>query len=168
MLAWDPRLAEWNVQVLEAASRHYGFAFDPQAPLRELDPAARHLLIYGVESDEFREHFPQREPPRTVGEGRFEGLVPNLLRRHAEHAADENEAYLEKLEQLLVQQTCPDCQGKRLHPEARAVTVTGKGIVEIARLPLDRLSDWVDGLQANCRRQTGWWRRLSSPTCTSG
>jgi len=149
VLAWDPRLAEWNVQVLEAASWHYGFAFDPQAAVKELDPAARHLLMYGVESDEFREHFPQREPPRTVGEGRFEGLVPNLLRRHAEHAADENEAYLEKLEQLLVLQTCPDCQGKRLHPEARAVTVTGQSLVEITRLPLDRLADWVDGLHGD-------------------
>ncbi|OGO28737.1 MAG: excinuclease ABC subunit A, partial [Chloroflexi bacterium RBG_16_54_18] len=147
VLAWEARLAEWNVQVLEAASRHYGFAFDPQAPLHELDPAARDLLIFGVESDEFREHYPQRETPRTVGEGRFEGLVPNLLRRHAEHAADQNEAYLEKLEQLLALQTCPDCQGRRLRPEARAVTLTSKGIVEVSQLPLDRLSDWVDGLQ---------------------
>jgi excinuclease ABC subunit A len=74
--------------------------------------------------------------------------VPNLRRRHAEHAADENDTYLEKLEQLLVLQTCPECQGKRLRPEARDVTVTGRGIVEISQLPLDKLSDWVDGLQS--------------------
>jgi len=74
-------------------------------------------------------------------------VIPNLLRRHAEHAADEDTDYLEKLERLLALDACPECAGTRLRPEARAVTVAGRGIVEVARMPLQELGEWVAGLR---------------------
>jgi len=148
VLAWDPRIVDWNVKTLQAAGSHYGFQFDPALPVRELGPAQRDLLLYGVESQEFRRHYPDARPPTTVSKGRFEGVVANILRRHAEHAADEDGDYLEKLERLLVLQTCPECQGTRLRPEVRAVSIAGRNIVEVTRLPLGKLAEWIDGLEA--------------------
>ena len=87
------------------------------------------------------------EAPNTVAKGRFEGVAPNLLRRHAEHTADADTDYLEKLERLLVLQTCPECGGTRLRPEARSVSVAGQSIVEITRLSLIKLAEWIAGLQ---------------------
>jgi excinuclease ABC subunit A len=148
VLAWDGRIIRYYVDILLAAASHYGFELDPAAPLSVLGPAGRDLLLYGAESPTFRRHYPDREPPSTVAKGRFEGVVTNLLRRHAEHAQDEDTDYLEKLERMLVLTGCPECGGTRLRREARLVTVNGRDIVEITRMPLGRLAGWIDRLQA--------------------
>jgi excinuclease ABC subunit A len=146
VLAWDPRLAPRNLDILRAAGRHYGLAFDPAVPVRDLGPVFRDLLLYGAESPAFRAHYPNVEPPATVAGGRFEGVVANLLRRHAEHAADADTDYQDKLGRLLVLQTCPACAGTRLRPEARVVTVAGQDIVTVSRLPLGALAEWIGRL----------------------
>jgi excinuclease ABC subunit A len=149
VLVWDLRIVPYYIEILRAAGRYYGFDFDPSVPIRLLDPAQRDLLLYGVDSPSFHSHYPQVEAPGTVGKGRFEGVVPNLLRRHAEHATDANTDYLEKLERMLVLQACPACGGTRLRPEARVVSVVGRNIVEVTRMSLDKLSEWIAGLQAS-------------------
>ena len=148
VLVWDPRILPRYIEILRAAGRHYGFDFDPSVPVRELSPAQRDLLLYGADSPAFRSHYPNTEAPRTVSAGRFEGVVPNLLRRHAEHASDADTDYLEKLERLLVLQTCAECAGTRLRPEARVVSVTGQSIVEVSWMSLGRLGEWIATLQA--------------------
>lgn len=147
VLFWDPLNAARYIETLRVAGRHYGFDFDPAMPVRSLGPAQRDLLLYGVDSPSFRKHYPKKEAPPTVAKGRFEGVVTNLLRRHAEHASDMDTEYLEKLERLLVLQTCPGCNGTRLRPEARAVSVAGRNIVEISRMSLDQLAAWIAELQ---------------------
>jgi len=143
---WDPRLVARYIEIMHAAGRHYGFEFDATVPVRALSPAQRDLLLYGADSPAFRSHYPDIEPPTTVAKGRFEGLVTNLLRRHAEHASDADTDYLEKLERLLVLRACPECDGTRLRPEARAVSVAGMSIVGVTRISLDRLAEWIAAL----------------------
>ena len=46
------------------------------------------LLLYGVYGPRFRRHCPDCKPPRTVGQGNFEGIVTGLLRRHEEHVGN--------------------------------------------------------------------------------
>ena len=158
VLGWDKvHLVPYHSTTLRRAAQHYGFAFDPAQPLRALVPAARDLLLYGVGDPRFQRHYPGVEPPATVTKGRFEGVVTALLRRHAEHAADAD--YREKSERVLIQQRCPACDGARLRPELRAVTVVGRPLVSgeseknqepvaAARLPLLSLAEWIGGLQA--------------------
>ena len=45
-----------------------------------------------------------------------------------------------------MRQTCPDCQGTRLRPESRAVTLHGQPITALASLPLTELADWLKAL----------------------
>src|SRR6266545_4880239 len=45
-------------------------------------------------------------------------------------------------------QACPECGGTRLRPEARVVSVAGRSIVEVTRMPLGKLAEWITGLQA--------------------
>jgi excinuclease ABC subunit A len=148
VLVWEPLIVDRYIETLRAAGQHYGFDFDPSLPIRSLTPAQRDLLVYGVESPSFRSHYPQVEAPNTVAKGRFEGVVTNLLRRHAEHATDTDTEYLEKLERLLVLQTCSECNGTRLRPEAREVSVSGRNIVEVTRMSLGVLGEWIARLQA--------------------
>ncbi|HOG47775.1 MAG TPA: ATP-binding cassette domain-containing protein, partial [Anaerolineae bacterium] len=122
VLRWDakyeiPRYA----QTLQRAAEHYGFTFDPAAPIGSLGAAQRDLLLYGVGSPQFRRRFPDIDPPETAAAGRFEGIVTGTLRRYEENI--HKVAYREKMEKLLVTRTCPDCGGDRLRPESRRVTV---------------------------------------------
>src|SRR5512143_2906993 len=80
---WNKFYIEYNLPNLRAAARHYGFPFDLSLPVREFTQPQRDLLFYGVESAEFRRHYPDVEPPATVRGGRFEGIATSVLRRYA-------------------------------------------------------------------------------------
>ncbi|MEV6752531.1 excinuclease ABC subunit UvrA [Streptomyces sp. NPDC051214] len=154
VLGWLPALTERNTTILRAAGEHYGFAFDTETRIRELTDTQRDLLLHGVDSDRFRRHFPDVAPPATVGRGRFEGVVTNVLRRYAERIDDP--AYREKTEKFLVNDVCPDCEGTRLRPESRRVTVAGLTIVEASRLPLDELAGWIAALREHITDSEAW------------
>jgi excinuclease ABC subunit A len=143
---WNTAYIQYYIPNLQAAAAHYGFEFNPSLPVKEFTPQQRDLLFYGVESPLFRRHFPDMEPPATARQGRVEGLATNLLRRYAERIQDAE--YREKMSEFLVTQTCPDCEGTRLRPESRAVTVNGKGIVALSQLPLTELDSWLEALPA--------------------
>ncbi|MFC9504875.1 excinuclease ABC subunit UvrA [Streptomyces sp. NPDC057002] len=143
---WNAKYTDWSLPVLRAAADHYGFTFDADAPVDELGDIPRDLLLHGVESPEFRRHFPDTDPPATVSGGRFEGVATALLRRYNDRADDPG--YRERAEQQgLLKQPCGECGGTRLRPESRAVTVHGHTIVEAARLPLTDLDTWLAGLR---------------------
>jgi excinuclease ABC subunit A len=141
---WDAFYIQHNCQILQKAAQHYGFSFDPAATVGEYSPEQRDLLVYGVDDPHFTRHFPGVAAPVNVSQGHFEGVATNLLRRYAEHIQDEE--YRQKLDAFLSTQTCPDCQGTRLRPESRAVTLCGQTIVEVSRMPLDRLDAWLKSL----------------------
>ncbi|SEF16951.1 excinuclease ABC subunit UvrA [Jiangella alba] len=153
VLGWHPVTTDRNIAVLAAAGRHYGFEFDAYVPVRELGDVQRDLLLYGVESPEFGRHV-TAAPPRTVTAGRFEGVATAVLRRYADRIEDTG--YREKTERLLRQETCPECEGSRLRPESRRVTVAGLTVVDAARLPLGELAAWIDALRG--RVDDGEWR----------
>ncbi|MGE5221967.1 MAG: excinuclease ABC subunit UvrA [Omnitrophica WOR_2 bacterium] len=147
---WNQIQINYYAPALKAAAVYYGFDFDLSLPVKDYTPQQHDLLFYGVDSPLFRRHFPKIKPPVTVRQGRFEGIATSLLRRHAEHIAGHiHEAdYRDKLEELLITQTCPDCGGTRLRAESRAVTVNGQTIIAASRLPLTDLGAWLDELPA--------------------
>lgn len=155
---WQPVLAERNIAVLHAAARHFGFVFDENVPVKELGQVQRDLLLEGVGGEAFRRHFPGTRAPSTVKGGRFEGVVTNMLRRYAERIDDTD--YREKAERSLLKEVCPECEGTRLRPESRAVTVRGLTIVGAARMPLSELACWTEEL---AEAATGKERQVIEP-----
>ncbi|MGE5672864.1 MAG: excinuclease ABC subunit UvrA [Mycobacterium leprae] len=141
---WGAAFSQYQGDLLRMAGEHYGFPFDSTRPIQAYSEVQRDLLFYGVESPQFRRHFPGIEPPRTARAGRVEGVVPGFMRRYAERIDEPK--YREKMERYMRTQTCPDCEGQRLKTESRAVTVAGRGIVEWARTPLVDLDTWVEAL----------------------
>jgi excinuclease ABC subunit A len=142
--SWEEFHVNYYGNILEKAAKHYSFHFDPELPIRDYEPAARDLLLYGVNSPQFKQHYPDKQPPKTVTAGRFEGVLTNLMRRYNEHANDA--VYREKMEKMLHLQVCPDCKGTRLKRESRAVTVNDQTIIDVAQLPLADLADWLANL----------------------
>jgi excinuclease ABC subunit A len=142
---WEQFHFDRYISALEAAGRHYGFIFDAALPINQYGEVQRDLLFYGVNGAQFKRHFPNVKPPTTVANGNFEGVVTNLLRRYANQEHDET--YREKLSDFVSERLCPDCNGTRLKPESRAVTVLGQNIIDISKLPLDELAAWIDQLR---------------------
>ena len=62
--------------------------------------------------------------------GKFEGVIPMLDRRYKETDSPTIRAEIEKFMSV---HPCPTCEGRRLRPEALAVTVHGKAIDELSR-----------------------------------
>lgn len=141
---WDANLINYHSKTLHAAANYYGFTFDLSLPLKDHSQVQRDLLFYGVDNPLFRRHFPEIRSPNTVRQGRFEGIATNLLRRYAERIEDV--AYRHKLQEFLITQTCPDCEGVRLRPESRAVTINGQTITATSCLPLVELKAWLETL----------------------
>jgi excinuclease ABC subunit A len=86
--------------------------------LREMDTPFKRL------SRETRERL-------LYGGGGFEGVIP-ILRDWFSRA--ERETVKKRLESYMCEQTCEDCKGARLRPEALAVEIGGRDIGQVARL----------------------------------
>ncbi len=142
---WDEfHINHYGKGILKAGAKYFDFKYDLNLPVRQYTPAARDYLLYGTESPQFKRHYPDKPLPKTSANGRFEGLVTNLMRRYNERANDS--AYREKLEKLFHRQVCPDCNGTRLRPESRVVRIAGQSIIDMLHLPLTELAAWLDVL----------------------
>ncbi len=144
VLSWENSLITFYMNAFIAASKYYGFDFDPDMPVGKYGAIQRDYLLYGVNSEQFKKHFPDRQPPSNAYGGRFEGVITAMLRKYADHEIDD--AAREKLEKYFIRHTCPDCSGERLKKESRAVMVAGVTITELSRKSLEELGKWVRAL----------------------
>ncbi len=147
VLSWDKSLVSFYTTALKTAGEYYGFDFDPDRRISDYDQIQRDLLLYGVNSQEFRIHYPDKQPPTNAYKGKFEGVITNMLRKYADH--DMDDAAREKLEKFFIRQTCPECGGARLKAESRSITVAGETITELSRKSLEELDEWMYMLPLN-------------------
>ncbi|XOB41927.1 MAG: excinuclease ABC subunit UvrA [Candidatus Nealsonbacteria bacterium] len=85
----------------------------------------------------------------------FEGVIPNLERRYYQ---TDSEAARQEIEKYMIERRCEKCQGKRLKPEALAVTITGKSIDQIVGMSIDKIKEFFEEI-AKPRRQNTRKRR---------
>jgi len=128
-------------QLLEAVAQH--FHIDMDKPFRELPPEKQRLILYGTQGEYVRVHYQNRDGRQATFETQFEGVIGNLERRYRETTS---EYIREKISEYMSDRPCPTCQGKRLRPEALAVTVDGVNIMEVTEWPVRRVLDWVKHL----------------------
>ncbi|SEM97858.1 excinuclease ABC subunit UvrA [Lihuaxuella thermophila] len=141
VLIWHDFVKDYQLPVLEACARYYGFRFDADLPLKDCDSAQRDLLYYGVESEEFSRHFPDVKPPKTVRQGKFEGVVTGIWRRYREKNGATEES------KLFHEEVCPDCCGARIKKESRQVKVGGVSIAEVSLWSIKEAAAWMERLQ---------------------
>lgn len=144
VVRWDVHEIKRYSKTLTNAGKYYGFVFDTSLPIKDLGEIQRDLLFYGVESQQFIKNFPEIEVPTTTSRGRFEGVVTNILRRYSERIEDKN--YREKVGKYIIEDICHDCNGDRLKKESREVTVADKTIIELSKMSIYELQNWLIGL----------------------
>ncbi|PWH12298.1 MAG: excinuclease ABC subunit UvrA [Anaerolineae bacterium] len=128
-------------QMLEAMAHHYHI--DLNKPFRDLTPQQQDLILRGTQGERVRVHYRNREGRTASFEAAFEGVIPNLERRYRET----NSEYIRtKISEYMSDRPCPACQGKRLRPEALAVTVADVNILEVTDWPINKALAWAQTL----------------------
>lgn len=127
--------------ILEALSEEYHFSLD--TPFEEYPQEIREILIHGTGGKEVKVHYIGQR-----GEGfydvAFEGLIKNVERRYRETSSETMKAEYETFMRIT---PCHACGGQRLKKSALAVTVGDKNISEVTNLSIEKLQEFLEGLQ---------------------
>jgi excinuclease ABC subunit A len=129
-------------QMAEAVAEYY--AIDMEAPVAELDPEKLKLILYGTDGEQIPVHYSGRDGRQATFRTAFEGVIGNLERRYQE---TQSEYVRSKIQEYMSERPCPSCHGRRLRPEALAVTVDELNIVEVTGAPVVRTLHWIERLQ---------------------
>jgi excinuclease ABC subunit A len=133
----------WDGRMMYSLSEAVGFPLN--APWKDLAESARNAILYGIEPRKIV----MRTPPdarvrRDEHEGRevgFHGIARRIERHYRRYrqqgqASSRMEEWLDK---VMVERTCPDCNGARLRATRLLFTVAGKTIYELGQLHFDEL-----------------------------
>ena len=108
--------------MFQAIADSFGFSMD--TPVKDLPKDALDKILYGTGGRKIKIQF-ETGSYQTA----FEGVIPSLERRYQE---TQSEGMKAAYEEYMAHETCPACKGRRLKPEALAVTVGGRNIAEVS------------------------------------
>ena len=126
---------------LDNVADHFGVDLD--TPFEELDEEIRRQFLYGTDR---MVHFEwtTKNGTREKTE-RFEGVIPNLERRHVE---TDSERARDHIEEYMAVTTCPECEGTRLKEQSRHVLVAGTSITEVNELSIADAREHFEGMES--------------------
>src|SRR5438034_10241911 len=133
--------AQYRMAILEGLARRFKFSLD--APVKTLPKKAVDAILHGTE-DALKLTYENRSGQRRSYEYEWEGVLPWLERQHRETTSDYIRADIER---YMSERPCPVCKGKRLKPEALAVTVAERNIAEVTALTVSEALEWVAALE---------------------
>ena len=130
----------YRIKLLEEVAKRHGFS--TKVPTKKLSKEAIKIILYGTKTDE---KYPIEMNGRVYNMN-FEGVIPNLERRHRD---TDSEFQRKDIERFMRVRKCQTCGGKRLKPVVLAVTVAGLNIVEICDLAIDEAVELFKNLELN-------------------
>ncbi|WP_194201828.1 ATP-binding cassette domain-containing protein [Glycomyces albidus] len=117
--------------------RASGF-FDPDKPIKKYNKRELHDLLY-------------KEPTKIKAEGinvTFEGLIPKIQKSMLSKDIEAMQPHIRAfVERAVTFQTCPECEGTRLGPEARSSKIKGVSIADACKMQISDLAEWVAGIE---------------------
>ena len=130
----------WFDRILEKVAKNHGFSVS--MPVKDLPKSALNIILHGTGEQVYS---------ITSGVGSvkeyvttYEGVISNLERRYRETDSDFIRSEIRK---YMVERICPDCKGQRLKPEALAIKIVGKSIIEVSQLSVEKLVDFFQNLE---------------------
>jgi excinuclease ABC subunit A len=130
----------WYTKKLQAVGERYGFSL--HVPTSEISEENIERILYGTGNETYK---------ISLGIGRsfnstYEGVIPNLERRHKETDSDFIRRDIEKFMQ---EKPCYKCKGLRLKPEVLAITVADQSIMDVCSLSIDDAASWFHSIKLN-------------------
>ena len=128
----------WTVSTVQSIADHYGSDLD--TPWKDIPNAGATPFFYGSGGKKIE--FVNRTAKGYTRRRKrvLHGLVANIKRRHLEASSDDMREWYESFMREL---PCESCNGARLNPAARAVTVGGKSLPEFSHLSIGEGYEWI-------------------------
>jgi excinuclease ABC subunit A len=122
----------WYMKKLFQVAEAHGFS--TQVPVGQLSESDRQKVLYGTGNQKYSVDLGSGRSYESV----YEGVIPNLERRHKE---TDSEFMRKDIERFMRERECYTCKGARLKPVVLAVTVHGLNIMDICNLGIDAALD---------------------------
>ncbi len=136
--------SSWTLTQIKVIAEHY--KADISQPWEDLPEDFRHALVYGSGDVAFKFIWGEgRSEDRMQGEVTrpAQGLIKQINRLFR---TTKSEGRRRWLAQFMSQLPCTSCNGERLCPEARFVTVAGKRLPVVNMMTLGETADWVQAI----------------------
>jgi excinuclease ABC subunit A len=143
-------------QLLEATAQH--FHIDLNKQFKDLPPEKQQIVLFGTQGEKINVHYHNRDGRQATFDTAFEGVVGNLERRYRE---TNSEFIRERISEYMSDRVCPTCQGKRLRPEALAVTVDDHNILQVTEWPVLHSLEWAKKLAGTASPLSGRQKTIS-------
>lgn len=118
----------WYMKRLATVADAHGFSV--QVPVKDLAADDLQKVLYGTGNQKYR----IRLSGGRHYDSTYEGVIPNLERRHKE---TDSEFMRRDIERFMRERKCHACNGQRLKPVVLAVTVHDLSIMDICNLGVD-------------------------------
>jgi excinuclease ABC subunit A len=145
---WASGHARYFHRLVEAVAEELGVGID--VPWRDLPKKAQKVLLHGGVKGRVQVRYKNRFGRTRAYQAGYEGIVPYLQRRHSEAESD---AVREQIEGYMRTVDCPVCDGARLNPLSLAVTIDGRSIAELSRMPIGEAAKVLASLQLTDRER---------------
>jgi excinuclease ABC subunit A len=143
---WASNRMRYYHRLLRALADHLGFDID--TPWKDLPKKIQNVVLYGLGDEKITVSYRNRFGRQRRWQATYEGAIPFLNRRHESAESDGAREYYQE---YMAEVPCDDCGGARLNPIARAVTIAGKAIHEVADMSLGESHAFFDDLQLSER-----------------
>ncbi len=137
--------ADYYQHTMEMMAREHGIPLTK--PFAQLSAEQQQQILYGV-PERMGDSYVDRQGKRKSYSFSYEGVVNFLKRRHGEV---ESEAARMAIESYMREVPCEACQGTRLKPEARSVTIAGQSIDQVVGLSTEDAYALVGTLEISGR-----------------
>jgi excinuclease ABC subunit A len=117
-------------------------------PWRKLPAKSKKIILQGVGKKRITVTYTNRFGRTRNFQATFEGVIPNLRRRHREADTDKQR---EQIEGYMRQIPCPDCNGDRLKPLSLAVTIDKLSIADLCNMSIKEAATRISKIKLNKR-----------------
>ena len=117
---------------------------DLSLPMKDQPPKFIDELLHGTGTRKIKYTYTSKNGRVSHMNHTFEGVLPNLERRWGE---TDSEYIKEKISDLMTEELCPVCHGKKLKDTVLAVTVGGMNIIELTDLSVVQAIEFFDNLE---------------------
>ena len=136
---------------LYSLAEQHGFSLD--TPWRDLSAQARELVMYGTKGEPLQLRMPPEAKVKKENWLRhkfaFQGVAGGIERhyrwyRQRDVASTGMEAWLDR---VMVEHTCPDCEGSRLRATRLKFRINGRTVDDFGGMNFDELRPFIDTIE---------------------